>query len=105
MPALATLHFPSESSIIAYIEQDPYITNLDKRYFAEKRITQTVAKHFANQDFAPGGVDLGVMLVTYDLNKSLHLPEHTLYAIQENLKQVLRDCGSTKFTLEEKIDR
>ena len=88
-----SLHFPSEREIISYLEQHPLTSD---PYLKEKKIIETVAKFFANQDKADMGVDIGVMLTMHDLNEKIKLPETAVMAINLNLTAALKDCANGK---------
>lgn len=88
-----TLHFPSQGAIISYLEQHPLTSD---PYLKEKKIIETVAQFFADQDKAPMGVDMGVMLTMMDLNEKLGLPQMGLMAINLNLTAALKDCANGK---------
>lgn len=72
---------------------------------SEKKIIETVAKFFADQDKADMGVDMGVMLTMMDLNEKLGLPQMSLMAINLNLTAALKDCANgKKIELEKKTN-
>lgn len=87
------LQFPAQDAITTYLTKHPLTSD---PYLTEKKIIETVAKFFANQRKAELGVDMGVMLSLYDLNKKIGLPETALIAIQMNLVEALKDCANGK---------
>ena len=87
---MANVHFPSQEAIVSYLQGHALTSN---PYLTEKRIIETVAGYFANQEKAPLGINLGVMLALHDLNERLQLPGFSLNAIQLNLTTALMDCA------------
>jgi len=90
------LKFPSKQTIIAYLEQHPQTNKTTNPYLTEKKIIPAVAQVFADQNKAPLGVDMGVMLTMLDLNEKLKLPEFVLMTINMNLCNALKECAQGK---------
>lgn len=89
-----TLHFPPKGAIISCLEQHPVTSKETNPYLTEKKIIEAVADFFADQDKAPMGVDMGVMLTMMDLNEKLGLPQMGLMAINMSLTEALKDCAA-----------
>lgn len=88
-----TFHFPSQQSIVAYLEKHPFTND---PYLKEKKIIDTVAKFFANTNKDDRGVELGVLLALYRLNAQIGLTQDMKEVMNINLIDALKDCGSDK---------
>lgn len=71
----STVQFPSKAAIVSYLEQHPMTSKKSNPYLSEQKIIDAVAKFFADQRKTPMRVNTGVMLIMYDVNELLGLPE------------------------------
>lgn len=95
------LHFPSQDTIVAYLEK-----HLQKKaYLSDYKIIKAVAEVFANSELYSIAVQFGVMMKLAELNNEFHLDKATIDAIVLNLTQVLQNCAREKILKLKKITK
>jgi len=108
-----TISFPSSRTIMDTLAKQDW---LNEPYFQEKGVTKAVAElaaaRFANRDVASAGVDMGVMLMMYDLQTGsdgftgqtlpnlgkLGLPAIVWSQLTMMLKETLLECAEVMDT-------
>ncbi len=87
------LHFPSQQTIVSYLEEHPLTNKKGYPYLSNKKIIEAVAHFFANPDKAQIGIDAGVTLTMSDLQDKLNISHNPLMFIIKCLKHALTDCA------------
>lgn len=89
----STLHFPSESIIKNYLENEHPLTK-DDSYMKEKKVLEAAARTFADQDKVPMGIQIGLTFMLHDIG--YNVPQPAIMTTTMNLSAALKDCAEGK---------